>query len=156
MNRDKEIWAVFGGGGHTYEMKQILKGSNIDAFCLGKKDVLFIPEKQFSLLFQNRNLFFRCLGILYGCISSFLFLLSTRKWPLFLLCNGPGISVSIVFSFYIASFCLWKKRPIFIFVESATRVEKFSRSGCILYYFVDFFIMQWEIKNGQRLYCGFL
>ncbi|XP_068808523.1 UDP-N-acetylglucosamine transferase subunit ALG14 isoform X2 [Struthio camelus] len=59
-----------------------------------------------------------------------------------ILCNGPGTCVPVCISALLLGL-LGLKRAIIVYVESICRVETLSLSGKILYYFSDYFIVQW-------------
>ncbi|XP_037260344.1 UDP-N-acetylglucosamine transferase subunit ALG14 homolog isoform X2 [Falco biarmicus] len=68
---------------------------------------------------------------------------------------------SMLYSLHLT--CKWKpdlvgmKRAIIVYVESICRVETLSLSGKILYYFSDYFIVQWpdlKEKYPKSIYLG--
>ncbi|XP_044288433.1 UDP-N-acetylglucosamine transferase subunit ALG14 homolog isoform X2 [Varanus komodoensis] len=72
------------------------------------------------------------------------------------LCNGPGTCVPICISSLLLRM-LGLKRVTIVYVESICRVENLSLSGKILYYFSDYFIVQWPAlkeKYPKSLYLG--
>ncbi|XP_029473884.1 UDP-N-acetylglucosamine transferase subunit ALG14 homolog isoform X3 [Rhinatrema bivittatum] len=68
--------------------------------------------------------------------------LTFRLQPDLVLCNGPGTCVPVCAS-AVLLWILGIKKVIVIYVESVCRVETLSLSGRILYYFSDYFIVQW-------------
>lgn len=80
-----------------------------------------------------------------------------KMFPLFqILCNGPGTCVPVCISALLLRL-LGIKRAIIVYVESICRVETLSLSGKILYYFSDYFIVQWpdlKEKYPKSVYLG--
>ncbi|XP_064927193.1 UDP-N-acetylglucosamine transferase subunit ALG14 homolog isoform X3 [Columba livia] len=73
-----------------------------------------------------------------------------------ILCNGPGTCVPVCISALLLGL-LGIKRAIIVYVESICRVETLSLSGKILYYFSDYFIVQWpglKEKYPKSVYLG--
>ncbi|OCT82829.1 UDP-N-acetylglucosamine transferase subunit ALG14 homolog [Xenopus laevis] len=84
------------------------------------------------------------------------FPLTARLQPDLILCNGPGTCVPACFSaFLLGVFGI--KKIIIVYVESICRVETLSLSGRLLYYFADYFIVQWprlQNKYSKSIYLG--
>ncbi|EMP30807.1 UDP-N-acetylglucosamine transferase subunit ALG14 like protein [Chelonia mydas] len=73
-----------------------------------------------------------------------------------ILCNGPGTCVPVCISALLLEILALKK-VIIVYVESICRVETLSLSGKILYYFSDYFIVQWpalKTKYPKSIYLG--
>uniref|UniRef100_A0A8C6Z2H3 UDP-N-acetylglucosamine transferase subunit ALG14 n=1 Tax=Nothoprocta perdicaria TaxID=30464 RepID=A0A8C6Z2H3_NOTPE len=73
-----------------------------------------------------------------------------------ILCNGPGTCVPVCICALLLGL-LGLKRAIIVYVESICRVETLSLSGKILYYFSDYFIVQWPAlkeKYPKSVYLG--
>ncbi|XP_044884090.1 UDP-N-acetylglucosamine transferase subunit ALG14 homolog isoform X3 [Mauremys mutica] len=73
-----------------------------------------------------------------------------------ILCNGPGTCVPVCISALLLEILALKK-VIIVYVESICRVETLSLSGKILYYFSDYFIVQWPAlkeKYPKSIYLG--
>uniref|UniRef100_A0A8C0B8A5 UDP-N-acetylglucosamine transferase subunit ALG14 n=1 Tax=Buteo japonicus TaxID=224669 RepID=A0A8C0B8A5_9AVES len=82
--------------------------------------------------------------------------LTYRLKPDLILCNGPGTCVPVCISALLLRL-LGIKRAIIVYVESICRVETLSLSGKILYYFSDYFIVQWpdlKEKYPKSVYLG--
>ncbi|XP_053929746.1 LOW QUALITY PROTEIN: UDP-N-acetylglucosamine transferase subunit ALG14 homolog [Cuculus canorus] len=76
--------------------------------------------------------------------------------PDLILCNGPGTCLPVCISALLLGL-LGIKRTIIVYVESICRVETLSLSGKILYYFSDYFIVQWrdlKEKYPKSVYLG--
>ncbi|KFO98675.1 UDP-N-acetylglucosamine transferase subunit ALG14, partial [Calypte anna] len=76
--------------------------------------------------------------------------------PDLILCNGPGTCVPVCISALLLGL-LSMKRATIVYVESICRVETLSLSGKILYYFSDYFIVQWPAlkeKYPKSVYLG--
>uniref|UniRef100_A0A7M4F8Z2 UDP-N-acetylglucosamine transferase subunit ALG14 n=1 Tax=Crocodylus porosus TaxID=8502 RepID=A0A7M4F8Z2_CROPO len=82
--------------------------------------------------------------------------LTVKLKPDLILCNGPGTCVPVC----ISALLLWilgLKKVIIVYVESICRVETLSLTGKILYYFSDYFIVQWPAlkeKYPKSKYLG--
>ncbi|XP_061859384.1 UDP-N-acetylglucosamine transferase subunit ALG14 homolog isoform X4 [Colius striatus] len=82
--------------------------------------------------------------------------LTYKLKPDLILCNGPGTCVPVCVSALLLGL-LGIKRAIIVYVESICRVETLSLSGKILYYFSDYFIVQWpglKEKYPKSVYLG--
>ncbi|NXT97864.1 ALG14 transferase, partial [Buphagus erythrorhynchus] len=82
--------------------------------------------------------------------------LTYKRQPDLILCNGPGTCVPVCLSAFLLGL-LRIKRTIIVYVESICRVETLSLSGKILYYFSDYFIVQWpdlKKKYPKSVYLG--
>uniref|UniRef100_A0A8B9U4S6 UDP-N-acetylglucosamine transferase subunit ALG14 n=2 Tax=Anas TaxID=8835 RepID=A0A8B9U4S6_9AVES len=91
---------------------------------------------------------------LYSILYSFP--LTYKLKPDLILCNGPGTCVPVCISALLLGL-LGIKRAIIVYVESICRVETLSLSGKILYYFSDYFIVQWPAlkeKYPKSVYLG--
>lgn len=72
------------------------------------------------------------------------------------LCNGPGTCVPLCAAGLLLG-VLGLKRVLIVYVESICRVETLSLSGKILYYFSDYFFVQWaplKDKYPKAIYLG--
>ncbi|XP_016327505.1 UDP-N-acetylglucosamine transferase subunit ALG14 homolog isoform X2 [Sinocyclocheilus anshuiensis] len=79
-----------------------------------------------------------------------------RLQPDIVLCNGPGTCVPLCAAGLLLG-VLGLKRVLIIYVESICRVETLSLSGKILYYFSDYFFVQWaslKDKYPKAIYLG--
>ncbi|KAM9324759.1 UDP-N-acetylglucosamine transferase subunit ALG14 [Gastrophryne carolinensis] len=82
--------------------------------------------------------------------------LTSRLKPDVILCNGPGTCIPMCLSALLLGI-LGLKKVIIIYVESLCRVESLSLSGKIMYYFADYFIVQWPLlkdKYPKSIYLG--
>ncbi|XP_018417881.1 PREDICTED: UDP-N-acetylglucosamine transferase subunit ALG14 homolog [Nanorana parkeri] len=91
-------------------------------------------------------------------IQSFLysFPLTARLKPDLVLCNGPGTCIPVCFSALLLGI-FGIKKVILVYVESLCRVDSLSLSGKLLYYFADYFIVQWPLlqdKYPKSIYLG--
>uniref|UniRef100_A0ABM5G8T8 UDP-N-acetylglucosamine transferase subunit ALG14 n=1 Tax=Pogona vitticeps TaxID=103695 RepID=A0ABM5G8T8_9SAUR len=132
-----KLLAVAGSGGHTTEILRLL-GSlsqkySLRHYVLADSDKMS-EEKIRSFEQKRTEMFSNCL----------------------VLCNGPGTCVPICISALLLRM-LGLKRVTIVYVESICRVENLSLSGKILYYFSDYFIVQWPAlkeKYPKSLYLG--
>ncbi|XP_016301462.1 UDP-N-acetylglucosamine transferase subunit ALG14 homolog [Sinocyclocheilus anshuiensis] len=79
-----------------------------------------------------------------------------RLQPDMVLCNGPGTCVPLCAAGLLLGI-LGLKRVLIVYVESICRVETLSLSGKILYYFSDYFFVQWATlkdKYPKAIYVG--
>lgn len=79
-----------------------------------------------------------------------------RLQPDMVLCNGPGTCVPLCAAGLILG-VLGLKRVLIVYVESICRVKTLSLSGKILYYFSDYFFVQWaplKDKYPKAIYLG--
>ncbi|XP_068098687.1 UDP-N-acetylglucosamine transferase subunit ALG14 isoform X1 [Hyperolius riggenbachi] len=82
--------------------------------------------------------------------------LTSRLKPDLILCNGPGTCIPVCFSALLLGI-LGIKKVLIVYVESICRVESLSLSGKLLYYFADYFIVQWPFlkdKYPNSIYLG--
>ena len=156
--------SVLGSGGHTTEMISLIeeiKKSNPTTICkfkfitsedrskisIKKK---FPEEKEENFIFipRSRSVHQSYFTSIFTTIYSFLITLFKVPKSDILLCNGPGVCIPVVFSFYFYKFFFNWKTKIF-FVESIARVENLSLTGKILYFtgLTDSFLVQW---NGLK------
>lgn len=149
-----ESMFIFGSGGHTAEMCQLLK--SLDPvktfakvhFVIARNDKLSLqritswPGNNVSVHLISRS---RSVGQSWFT-SLFTFAISAiesvsliiRTQPHLIISNGPGTCVPIC----LAAKLLPGKRVV-IFVESICRVKSLSLSGKILYPLVDRVVVQW-------------
>ncbi|KAG8436777.1 hypothetical protein GDO86_007745 [Hymenochirus boettgeri] len=84
------------------------------------------------------------------------FPLTARLLPDLVLCNGPGTCVPVCISaFLLGVFGI--KKIIIVYVESICRVDNLSLSGRLIYYFADYFFVQWpslKAKYPKSVYLG--
>lgn len=79
-----------------------------------------------------------------------------RLQPDVVLCNGPGTCVPLCAAGLLLG-VLGVKRVLIVYVESICRVETLSLSGKILYYFADYFFVQWvplKERYPKAIYLG--
>ncbi|XP_020644301.3 UDP-N-acetylglucosamine transferase subunit ALG14 isoform X1 [Pogona vitticeps] len=173
-----KLLAVAGSGGHTTEILRLL-GSLSQKYSprhyvLADSDKMS-EEKIRSFEQKRAEMFSNCLFTLHriprsreihqSWSSSALTTLHSmfsslpltfRLKPDLVLCNGPGTCVPICISALLLRM-LGLKRVTIVYVESICRVENLSLSGKILYYFSDYFIVQWPAlkeKYPKSLYLG--
>ncbi|XP_072275935.1 UDP-N-acetylglucosamine transferase subunit ALG14 [Pyxicephalus adspersus] len=88
--------------------------------------------------------------------SLYSFPLTAHLKPDLIICNGPGTCIPVCFSALLLGI-LGIKKVIIVYVESLCRVESLSLSGKLLYYFADYFIVQWPLlkdKYPKSMYLG--
>eukprot|EP01102_Stenamoeba_stenopodia_P020380 TRINITY_DN7902_c0_g1_i1.p1 TRINITY_DN7902_c0_g1~~TRINITY_DN7902_c0_g1_i1.p1 ORF type:complete len:378 (-),score=85.59 TRINITY_DN7902_c0_g1_i1:163-1296(-) len=83
---------------------------------------------------------------LYALLASLVLLLRCR--PDFILCNGPGTCVPLLFLAFLLN-ALRIKRVKTMYVESIARVKSLSLSGKLLYRLVDHFVVQWAYLSER-------
>lgn len=145
---------IFGSGGHTAEMLQLIKSldptntfdkvhfvlSNNDKLTLHKISTINGNNISTHLISRSRSVgqswFTTIFTFAISTLQSIILIIRTR--PHLVIANGPGTCVPIC----LASKLLPGKR-IVIFVESICRVKTLSLSGKILYPIVDKVVVQW-------------
>ncbi|KAM7161838.1 calponin-3 isoform 2-T2 [Macrochelys suwanniensis] len=172
------LLVVAGSGGHTTEILRLLsclsqsysprhyifadsdKMSEDKIRTFEQKSAETYSNSQFTL-----NRIPRCREVCQSWSSSVLttlysilysFPLTFRLNPDLILCNGPGTCVPVCISALLLEILALKK-VIIVYVESICRVETLSLSGKILYYFSDYFIVQWPAlkeKYPKSVYLG--
>ncbi|KAM4721494.1 UDP-N-acetylglucosamine transferase subunit ALG14 [Rhinophrynus dorsalis] len=170
--------AVAGSGGHTTELLRLLSSlsksyspthyiiaetdkmseDKIHSFESTKATGMIKPSYFIHRIPRSRE-------VRQSWSSSFLttlqsifysFPLTARFMPDLVLCNGPGTCVPVCLSALLLG-VLGIKKIIIVYVESICRVESLSLSGRLLYYFTDYFIVQWPClkeKYPNAIYLG--
>ena len=153
--------AVFGSGGHTKEMIALLHSlckenyspriyflASTDKFSGDKilqlqKD---LDDANFTI-YQiprsrevNQSYVSSIFSTLYATLYTLPIVLSAN--PDLVLCNGPGTCIPICLWVFLSKVILFRSTTL-VFVESICRVKTLSLSGKLVYYFSDFFIVQW-------------
>ncbi|NXD38874.1 ALG14 transferase, partial [Copsychus sechellarum] len=165
-------------GGHTTEILRLLsclsesysprhyvladsdKMSEAKIRSFEKKRAETFSKSQFSLdrIPRSREVRQSWISSVLTTLYSILYSLplTYKRKPDLILCNGPGTCVPVCLSAFLLGL-LRIKRTIIVYVESICRVETLSLSGKILYYFSDYFIVQWpELKKKypKSVYLG--
>ncbi|XP_065265871.1 UDP-N-acetylglucosamine transferase subunit ALG14 homolog isoform X1 [Emys orbicularis] len=172
------LLVVAGSGGHTTEILRLLSSLS-QSYCPRhyifadsdkmSEDKIRTFEQKRAETFSNSqftlNRIPRCREVCQSWSSSVLttlysilysFPLTFRLKPDLILCNGPGTCVPVCISALLLEILALKK-VIIVYVESICRVETLSLSGKILYYFSDYFIVQWPAlkeKYPKSVYLG--
>ncbi|XP_006114197.2 UDP-N-acetylglucosamine transferase subunit ALG14 [Pelodiscus sinensis] len=172
------LLVVAGSGGHTTEMLRLLGSLSLSYsprhYIFADSDKM--SEDKIRSFEQNRaetfsnfqftlNRIPRCREVQQSWSSSILttlysvlysFPLTFRLKPDLILCNGPGTCVPVCISALLLDILALRK-VIIVYVESICRVETLSLAGKILYYFSDYFIVQWPAlkeKYPKSVYLG--
>lgn len=142
------LMVVSSPGGHTTEVEYALKNFKGEKILLTK-----------NLNIRNCNDYSRILNIanphnnllILYLINSFQSLFILLKYrPKVIFTTGSGIAIPI---------CIMGKifRSKIIFLESCCRIKEISRTGKLMYYLADKFIVQWpELKDKYKkaIYVG--
>ncbi|KAM4659180.1 UDP-N-acetylglucosamine transferase subunit ALG14 isoform 1-T1 [Amazona ochrocephala] len=172
------VLVVAGSGGHTTEILRLLSClsesysprhyvfADSDTMSEAKirsfeqKRAETVPTSQFTLdrIPRSREVRQSWTSSVVTTLYSMLYSLplTYRRKPDLILCNGPGTCVPVCISALLLGL-LGIKRAIIVYVESICRVETLSLSGKILYYFSDYFIVQWpdlKEKYPKSIYLG--
>ncbi|PVU95947.1 hypothetical protein BB561_001488 [Smittium simulii] len=149
---------VFGSGGHTTEMIQILNGLGVDyfqkiSFIYSSQDILSKDaalnsfrhkNSKFILIPRARRVGQSYFSSVFTTINAFMtsvsVLVSTS--PDIIICNGPAICVPIVIASYIYRI-LGLEYSSVVYIESFARVKTLSLTGKLLYRLSDKFVVQW-------------
>ncbi|XP_065114593.1 UDP-N-acetylglucosamine transferase subunit ALG14 [Paramisgurnus dabryanus] len=175
--RSLSVLVVAGSGGHTTEIIRLMGGLsqsyNPRHYVIADTDQMsedkirvFETERektdspQFTLHRIPRSREVRQ-SWSSSVLSSLSALLSSvplvfRLQPDVILCNGPGTCVPLCAAGLLLSI-LGVKKVVIVYVESICRVETLSLSGKILYYFADYFFVQWvplKDKYPKAIYLG--
>ncbi|XP_027578555.2 UDP-N-acetylglucosamine transferase subunit ALG14 homolog [Pipra filicauda] len=172
------LLVVAGSGGHTTEILRLLsclsesysprhyvfadsdKMSEAKIRSFEQKRAETFPKSQFTLhrIPRSREVRQSWISSVVTTLYSILYSLplTNKLKPDLILCNGPGTCVPVCISALLLGL-LGIKRSIIVYVESICRVETLSLSGKILYYFSDYFIVQWphlKEKYPKSVYLG--
>ncbi|XP_005307598.2 UDP-N-acetylglucosamine transferase subunit ALG14 homolog isoform X1 [Chrysemys picta bellii] len=172
------LLVVAGSGGHTTEILRLLSSLSqsysprhyifADSDIMSEDKILTFEQKRAETFSNSQftlNRIPRCREVRQSWSSSVLttlysilysFPLTFRLKPDLILCNGPGTCVPVCISALLLEILALKK-VIIVYVESICRVETLSLSGKILYYFSDYFIVQWPAlkeKYPKSIYLG--
>ncbi|XP_074859049.1 UDP-N-acetylglucosamine transferase subunit ALG14 [Carettochelys insculpta] len=172
------LLVVAGSGGHTTEILRLLGSLSqsysprhyifADSDKMSENKILSFEQKRAETFTNSQfslNRIPRCREVQQSWSSSVLttlysilysFPLTFRLKPDLILCNGPGTCVPVCISALLLQILALKK-VIIVYVESICRVETLSLSGKILYYFSDYFIVQWPAlkkKYPNSVYLG--
>ncbi|XP_030809806.1 UDP-N-acetylglucosamine transferase subunit ALG14 homolog [Camarhynchus parvulus] len=172
------LLVVAGSGGHTTEILRLLsclsesysprhyvladsdKMSEAKIRSFEQKRAETFSKSQFSLdrIPRSREVRQSWVSSVLTTLYSILYSLplTYKRKPDLILCNGPGTCVPVCLSAFLLGL-LRIKRTIIVYVESICRVETLSLSGKILYYFSDYFIVQWpnlKKKYPKSVYLG--
>ena len=135
MIRRKNIGFVCEHGGHLTEMQIIIDGLDIDKYFIitnYSQRTINLHCKNY-LLSPNGN-------VLLKIFRNFIYINKIFK------IEKPDILISTGAEIAIPAFILGKLiyNTNNIFIESCCRINSKSKTGTILYYFSDLFIVQWE------------
>ncbi|XP_053894323.1 UDP-N-acetylglucosamine transferase subunit ALG14 homolog isoform X1 [Malaclemys terrapin pileata] len=172
------LLVVAGSGGHTTEILRLLSSLSqsysprhyifADSDKMSEDKIRTFEQKRAETFSNSQftlNRIPRCREVCQSWSSSVLttlysilysFPLTFRLKPDLILCNGPGTCVPVCISALLLEILALKK-VIIVYVESICRVETLSLSGKILYYFSDYFIVQWPAlkeKYPKSIYLG--
>ncbi|CAM4604600.1 UDP-N-acetylglucosamine transferase subunit ALG14 [Caretta caretta] len=172
------LLVVAGSGGHTTEILRLLSSLSqsysprhyifADSDKMSEDKIRTFEQKRAETFSNSQftlNRIPRCREVRQSWSSSVLttlysilysFPLTFRLKPDLILCNGPGTCVPVCISALLLEILALKK-VIIVYVESICRVETLSLSGKILYYFSDYFIVQWpalKTKYPKSIYLG--
>uniref|UniRef100_A0A8C3DR56 UDP-N-acetylglucosamine transferase subunit ALG14 n=2 Tax=Corvus TaxID=30420 RepID=A0A8C3DR56_CORMO len=172
------LLVVAGSGGHTTEILRLLsclsesysprhyvladsdKMSEAKIRSFEQKRAETYSNSQFTLdrIPRSREVRQSWISSVVTTLYSILYSLplTYKRKPDLILCNGPGTCVPVCLSAFLLGL-LRIKRTIIVYVESICRVETLSLSGKILYYFSDYFIVQWpdlKKKYPKSVYLG--
>ncbi|XP_044288431.1 UDP-N-acetylglucosamine transferase subunit ALG14 homolog isoform X1 [Varanus komodoensis] len=172
------LLVVAGSGGHTMEILRLLSSLSqsyspihyvlAESDKMSEEKIRSFEQKRAELLSnssftlhripRSREVHQSWSSSVLTTLQSMLYSLplAFRLKPDLVLCNGPGTCVPICISSLLLRM-LGLKRVTIVYVESICRVENLSLSGKILYYFSDYFIVQWPAlkeKYPKSLYLG--
>nr|XP_033327159.1 UDP-N-acetylglucosamine transferase subunit ALG14 homolog [Megalopta genalis] len=150
---------ILGSGGHTAEMIRILsylefKNYSPRIYVHADTDVISVEKVQdlekdntdYKIIKIQRSreirqsYFTSIYTTLWATLESIPLLWTER--PDLLLCNGPGTCVPLCIIMFLFK-VFFVTRTTIVFIESFCRVHTLSLSGKILYYIVDYLLVQW-------------
>ncbi|MCQ2820853.1 MAG: hypothetical protein MJ252_26645, partial [archaeon] len=169
---NKSIMIIFGSGGHTGELILMLKKLDFNKFsdCYfisahsDKNSEIKVKENfnldkftktkfHFIKIYRSRSVGQKTLSsiftTLYALLQSFFILLKTR--PSIAVSNGPGTAIPILFMGYFLRKVMILSEFKILFIESYCRTNYISRSGKLVEFIADKFIVLWEkLKGGNK------
>jgi len=163
---------IWGSGGHTTEMIQLLTNLNFKKYApmyfitchsdiTSKNKILSANlsiEKNaiWSKIYRSREVKQSWMSTIFTTVYSLIqsFILIVRIKPHLIICNGPGTCVPICYSAFLLRL-LGISQTTIIFIESFCRVKSLSLSGRLMYVIADKFIVQWPelTERYQRAEC---
>lgn len=158
-SRPAKTMIILGSGGHTAEMLRIIRHLDVknysprvyicaqtDKLSTEKVKDLEGGNKDYKVIniYRSREVqqsyFTSIWSTILATLNSFPIL--WKENPELILCNGPGTCVPLcVIAFLFKVLCVTQN--IIIYIESFCRVKTFSLTGKILYYLVDYIVVQW-------------
>lgn len=153
---------IFGSGGHTSEMLQLIKNLNNNNlynpcyYILANTDktsenkiksmnISLTNNAKWIYIQRSREVKQSYITTIFTTLISFFesLLLLIQLKPEVIICNGPGTCVPLCYAAFIFKVFGYFTYIKIIFVESFCRVETLSLTGKLLYYISDLFIVQW-------------
>ena len=157
------VFVVFGSGGHTSEMLQLLmKLENVKYdpcyFVLANTDVtsegrirsvkLPLLERAKWLKIQRsrevKQSYFSTIFTSLKSLAECFYIIATIQ-PDLIICNGPGTCVPLCYAMVILRVLGVTQDSSIVFAESFCRVQSLSLTGKLLYYISDVFLVQWPL-----------
>ncbi len=173
--KDCTLMVVFGSGGHTTEMLQMLKTIQFErykhvCFVIGHSDwfssskiasyfksesgidIAKCTNLQTLKIFRAREVKQSYITSVFTTIRGFfgaiIIILSVR--PDLLVTNGPGTVIPLAYcNFFINKLFLLNLKSKILFVESFCRVHTLSLTGKLIRPIASKFIVQWEELHRQ-------
>jgi len=161
------VLVVFGSGGHTAEMLQLLSSLSLDrygpfSYVISRTDStsekrakssgIVPPSSQFETIPRSREVGQSYFTAFFMTIWAIIvaFELMWRIRPKLLLVNGPGTCLPLCIAAVILKLLRLLNVKI-VFVESACRVQSLSVTGKILYYgrLADSVMVQWKLLTKK-------
>lgn len=135
----KKICLVSSSGGHLEQLRQLkIITEKYDSFYVvpKSKSTINMNDKKYFVDDLNRN---NKIGYILGIFKMFYqaFKIMKNEKPDIVISTGAGAAIPI---------CIICKifRKKLIYIESFARIDTPNKTGKLLYYFADLFIIQWE------------
>jgi len=161
-----KVLIILGSGGHTTEMIKVLSHIDLSVYkpriyCVAKTDKISVTKlKQFEennylevkgdhfnvkMIPRSREVGQSYLTSIWTTIFALFASINVvyKIMPDLILCNGPGTCIPICFAVRLIRILTWNHKMKIVYFESLARVKRLSLSGRILYWCVDYFIVQW-------------
>lgn len=168
-------FVVFGSGGHTSEMLQLLRNiqnvkydpcyfvlANTDSTSESKIKSMSLPllkQAKWLRIQRSREVKQSYLSTIFTSFKSLIesFYLVLTIQPDLIICNGPGTCVPLCYALFALRVLGVTQNSKIVFAESFCRVQSLSLTGRLLYYISDVFLVQWPLlaeKYPRAKYIG--
>jgi beta-1,4-N-acetylglucosaminyltransferase len=173
--RPLSTFVVFGSGGHTSEMLQLLTAlktvkydpcyfilANTDSTSENKirsMPLSLLSGAKWLKIQRSREVKQSYISTVFTSLKSLMecFYWVATLQPDLIICNGPGTCVPLCYALFFLRVVGITQNSSIVFVESFCRVQSLSLTGKLLYYISDVFLVQWPLlaeKYPRAKYIG--